>query len=114
MAIANSRSVAEKLSAFWLNTDVETLETDGQKYVMMSDIHLGDGGQADDLQNNERVLLDALSYYSGDGYTLVLLGDIEELWQFGLEAIVRRYDDSGGNGGMRRKKAIPQNSLLSP
>lgn len=91
MAFANSTSVAEKLSALWLNTDVETLETAGRKYVMMSDIHLGDGGPADDLRNNERVLLDVLNFYSGAGYTLVLVGDIEELWQFDLEAIVRRY-----------------------
>jgi UDP-2,3-diacylglucosamine pyrophosphatase LpxH len=94
MAFANSTSVAEELSDLWLNTDVETLETAGQKYVMMSDIHLGDGGPADDLHHNERVLLDVLCHYSRAGYTLLLLGDIEEFWQFDLEAIVRRYNDS--------------------
>ena len=94
MTFASSDAVAQKLSAIWLNTDVETLETAGQKYVMMSDIHLGDGGQADDLRNNEQILLDVLGHYSEAGYTLVLLGDIEELWQFDLDAIVGRYNDS--------------------
>ena len=46
------------------------------------------------LRNNERVLVDALRYYAGAGYTLLLLGDIEEFWQFDLEAIVGRYNGS--------------------
>lgn len=94
MARANSLSMAAKLSDLWGDAEVEALETVGQKYVLISDIHLGDGRRADDLRNNERVLVEALRYYAGEGYTLLLLGDIEELWQFDLDAIVGRYNNS--------------------
>ena len=94
MATAHASSLTEKLSALWLNTDVEAFETAGQKYVLISDMHLGDGQRADDSRHNEQVTVDALRYYAGAGYTLLLLGDIEEFWQFDLEAILKRYNDS--------------------
>jgi predicted phosphodiesterase len=70
---------------------VRALETKGKKYAILSDMHLGDGGDADDFQANEPVLLAALDHYREQGYTLLLLGDIEELWQFDLRKIVERY-----------------------
>ena len=57
---------------------------EGRKYAVISDIHLGDGGRADDFRNNEETLGTALQHYRNSGYTLILLGDIEELWQFEL------------------------------
>jgi UDP-2,3-diacylglucosamine pyrophosphatase LpxH len=86
--------VTQKLTALWRSADVETLETAGRKLVVISDSHLGNGGRADDLRHNEWVLVDALRRYAAEGYTLILLGDIEEFWQFDLEDIVRRYNDS--------------------
>ena len=94
MDTIRSSSITTILSALWLNTDTETLETAGQKYVLLSDIHLGDGGRADDSRHNEQVLVDALRQYAEAGYTLLLLGDIEEFWQFDLGAVVARYDGS--------------------
>ena len=88
MDTVRTSSITTILSALWLNADIETLETAGQKYVLLSDIHLGDGGRADDSRNNEQALVDALRHYAGAGYTLLLLGDIEEFWQFDLEAVV--------------------------
>ena len=38
--------------------------------------------------------MDALRQYTEAGYTLLLLGDIEEFWQFDLGAVVARYDGS--------------------
>ncbi len=94
MARAKPDSIAARLSDLWVSTEVEVWETAGQKYVLLSDIHLGDGGRADDSRHNERALVAALRYYAGEGYTLLLLGDIEEFWQFDLEPIERRYNDS--------------------
>ena len=72
-----------------------TLPLDGgSKYAIMSDIHLGDGGQADNFHNNEEALAAGLKYYRANDYSLILLGDIEELWQFDLEKIVDRYGSS--------------------
>ena len=51
-------------------------------------------GGADDFWPNELHLLYALDYYLQKGYELILLGDIEEFWQFDLPAIVRRYGET--------------------
>jgi UDP-2,3-diacylglucosamine pyrophosphatase LpxH len=94
MAFIDPASLDAQLSAIWHDSDIATLATAGQKYVLMSDMHLGDGGRADDLRKNEQVLQEALAYYALAGYTLLLLGDIEELWQFDLGEIVQRYQCS--------------------
>jgi UDP-2,3-diacylglucosamine pyrophosphatase LpxH len=63
------------------------------RYVIFSDLHMGNGGQADDIRDNVEILCNALDYYSGS-YSLILLGDIEELWQFDLPDIRREYGSS--------------------
>ena len=71
------------------------LPLDGNnKYAVMSDVHLGDGGQADNFHHNEQALMTSLKYYRDKNYSLVLLGDIEDLWQFDLEKILDRYGSS--------------------
>jgi len=84
----------QKLSSLWNDPKVETLNTKKKKYVIISDLHLGDGGRADDFQQNEMVLLRALQHYRIHKYNLILLGDIEEFWQFELPQIVNRYSDT--------------------
>lgn len=84
----------KKLTALWKDPGVKVLDTAGKKYVMMSDIHLGDGGKADDFHENEKVLEKALKKYKQEGYGLILLGDIEEFWQFDQEKINDRYNRS--------------------
>ncbi|MFN2110791.1 MAG: hypothetical protein ACK2UI_14135, partial [Anaerolineae bacterium] len=51
------------------------------KYVIFSDLHKGTRNRADDFWRAERAYNAALAYYYRMGYTLVLLGDIEELWE---------------------------------
>jgi UDP-2,3-diacylglucosamine pyrophosphatase LpxH len=94
MDTVRANSVTVRLSELWPSPDIESLATAGQKYVLLSDIHLGDGGRADDSRHNEQVLVDALRHYAEAGYTLLLLGDIEEFWQFDLEVIAARYNGS--------------------
>lgn len=71
---------------------VEELEP-GRRYVVLSDLHMGDGGSGDDLWAN-RALLEALlgGWYLERGYTLVLNGDIEELHKFKLGAIAKAWE----------------------
>ena len=69
----------------------ETLPLDDARYVVLSDLHMGDGGKADDFRLNEHVVVAALEHYQAQGYTLILLGDVEEFWQFDLDQIVDRY-----------------------
>jgi UDP-2,3-diacylglucosamine pyrophosphatase LpxH len=51
------------------------------RVIFFSDVHRGAGNTSDDFRQNERAYNTALSYYWRMGHKLVLLGDIEELWQ---------------------------------
>jgi len=64
------------------------------KYALFSDLHLGDGGKADNLVHNEETVIFALNHYKNNAYSIILLGDIEELWQFDFIKIRDRYDKS--------------------
>jgi UDP-2,3-diacylglucosamine pyrophosphatase LpxH len=83
-----------RLTELWNNPNIPVLDTKGNQYVIFSDIHLGNGGGADDFHANEKALLAALDFYKDRGYKLILLGDIEEFWQFDLDQISDRYNHS--------------------
>jgi UDP-2,3-diacylglucosamine pyrophosphatase LpxH len=85
-------STWKQLSDLWADNSVKILESRGKKYAIISDTHMGDGGDADDFAGNEAALLSALDHYQKNNYNLILLGDVEELWQFDLSAIVNKYD----------------------
>jgi UDP-2,3-diacylglucosamine pyrophosphatase LpxH len=88
------RATHQKLSNLWQDSNVHVLETRNQKFAVISDLHLGGGNGADDFRNNEQAMVTALEHYRTNGYHLILLGDVEELWQFDLEEIVKRYGNS--------------------
>lgn len=53
------------------------------KYVIFSDLHMGDGGATDDFSSNADMFLQVLKqYYLPQGYQLILNGDVEELQRF--------------------------------
>ncbi len=84
----------QRLSDLWGSDEVRVLDPGQYKYVIVSDLHLGDGNESDDFVDNETTFLKALTHYADEGYHLVLLGDIEEFWQFDIDSIVQRYNDS--------------------
>jgi len=51
------------------------------KIVIISDSHRGDGGYADSLRQNRNIYKAALGFYYENGYTLIELGDGDELWK---------------------------------
>lgn len=60
----------------------EELEVDlNSKIVFISDVHRGDGGYNDSLMNNKNIYLAAIKYYYNEGYTLIEIGDGDELWE---------------------------------
>lgn len=87
----------------------EALEP-GKRYVIMSDLHMGDGSSRDDLIHNRRLIRSVLrDWYLERGYTLILDGDIEELHKFDLasvgrawEPLYRIFDDFQGRGSLRK------------
>jgi len=80
----------KRLDELW-EKDLQLFNIEGEKYVIISDLHMGDGGSADDFRENEKTLETALEFYNARGYTLILLGDVEEFWQFDFSQIRDRY-----------------------
>jgi metallophosphoesterase superfamily enzyme len=67
---------------------------DSSRWVIFSDLHLGNGGPKDDFKRNAPLFLRILdSYYLKKGFGLILNGDIEELQRFSLKKIVDRWMD---------------------
>jgi hypothetical protein len=63
----------------------------GGRYVIFSDQHRGARNGADDFESAEEAYTAALRWYFEHGYTLIVLGDAEELWQEPPAAVVRAY-----------------------
>lgn len=74
---------------------IPTLNLQKDRYIILSDLHKGDGlSNADDFIHNHEVYNHALEYYLGQDYRLVLNGDIEENWKTRPSAIVDAYADT--------------------
>jgi len=66
----------------------------GDKLVVFSDLHLGDGGRQDDFTPNAELFLTALrEYYQKQGFLLLLNGDIEDMALYSLGDIANRWFD---------------------
>jgi predicted phosphodiesterase len=59
-------------------------------YVIFSDQHKGAKDAADDFMGAENNYMAALDWYYSNGYTLINLGDCEELWENTPGAVVER------------------------
>lgn len=81
-----------RLDALLADTSTPELPLAG-RYAVISDLHLGNGGPADDFRRNRLALEAALDAYERDEYTLLLLGDVEELWQFDIDEVTTEYRD---------------------
>jgi UDP-2,3-diacylglucosamine pyrophosphatase LpxH len=62
--------------------------TPDNKWVVFSDLHMGNGGRKDDFAGNSGLFHQTLSeFYLERGYGLILNGDVEELHKFTLKQI---------------------------
>ncbi|WP_164926948.1 metallophosphoesterase family protein [Chlorobaculum tepidum] len=60
------------------------------KVLILSDLHMGNGGRRDEFRRNSELVRSMLQdYYLPGGYSLVLNGDIEELFKFSVEDITK-------------------------
>jgi len=67
------------------------LESD-TKILILSDLHMGNGGRRDEFRRNSSLIESVLgNYYLPEKYSLVLNGDVEELFKFPLQDIVSRW-----------------------
>ncbi len=65
--------------------------TDDRPLIVFSDHHKGARSGADDFQASEPTYLSALDHYHAKGFTLVVLGDAEELWEERISAVLAAY-----------------------
>ena len=63
-------------------------KADTTKFIIFSDQHKGDKSWADDFKTNEANYLAALKFYHENNFSLIALGDTEELWKFTPQQIL--------------------------
>ena len=64
------------------------------KVIILSDLHKGQKDKADDFYLCKPAYHAALRYYYHLGFTLVLVGDVEELWECRPKKVVQAYTDT--------------------
>jgi predicted phosphodiesterase len=70
---------------------------DQSRWVIFSDLHMGDGGATDDFKTNSELFKSVLKdYYLVNEYALLLNGDVEELQRFKLSDILKQWKDIYG------------------
>jgi len=68
--------------------------SDNDRFVVFSDLHMGNGGMNDDFAKNSHLLDFVLNnYYLKRNYKLILNGDIEELYKFSLKAVAKKWQN---------------------
>jgi hypothetical protein len=67
------------------------LDIANAKIVIFSDQHKGNRDGADDFRLCEPAYNAALAYYYRLGYTLIVMGDVEELWEEWPETVLKAY-----------------------
>jgi UDP-2,3-diacylglucosamine pyrophosphatase LpxH len=67
--------------------------TPEHRYVIFSDHHKGNRNLADDFRFCEQTYLAALDYYADQGYTLIILGDAEELMEEKTDDVMTAYEN---------------------
>ena len=68
--------------------------TGDNKFVIFSDLHMGDGSAKDDFRQNSELFKTAIEgYYFKKKYQLILNGDVEELQRFSLKKIFKKWED---------------------
>ncbi len=67
------------------------IDLDSTRWIIFSDHHRGQRDGADDFQRCEPAYHAALGYYFETGHRLILLGDVEELWESRPAPVVKSY-----------------------
>lgn len=100
------------------------------RFIIVSDQHKGTRDGADDFARSENNYRTALQYYYENGFTLVNIGDAEELWENAPAPMIEknravlleearflaedRYYRTFGNHDLEWKYDLPRNLYLKP
>ena len=88
--IKSDRLVFKHLDELFKNSVSIDIGNDS-KWVVFSDLHVGNGGAKDDFRGNSALFLHVLKHhYRAQDFNLVLNGDVEELQRFREERDKKR------------------------
>jgi UDP-2,3-diacylglucosamine pyrophosphatase LpxH len=95
---ADHSRVGEALDAALARTraagNVLQLDIETNPLVIFSDQHKGSRDGADDFQVAEMAYNQAITYYHRMAYTLLTLGDVEELWEERPRPVIKAYPET--------------------
>lgn len=84
--------IAQGLTRVYTSNSVkEGIELADARMVLLSDLHKGQRDRADDFLSCEQTYLAAVESYWTQQFELLLLGDVEELWECWPEPVIREY-----------------------
>lgn len=85
--------VAEGLERAYTDSEIPTREIDleSARVVVMSDLHRGSRDGADDFERCEPAYAAAVEHYFANGYELLALGDVDELWENQAGPVIHAY-----------------------
>jgi UDP-2,3-diacylglucosamine pyrophosphatase LpxH len=70
------------------------LDIHKDKWILFSDHHKGGKNRADDFRRCEKTYLMALDHYFEQGYSLCIMGDVDELWEEFPQTIIKQNSAS--------------------
>jgi predicted phosphodiesterase len=89
----NNKIVYQNLNKLYV--DSPTIDLNAKdKWVIFSDLHMGDGSSTDDFKPNSDLFKTVLKdYYYDKKFSLILNGDVEELQRFSFKKIVSYWPE---------------------
>jgi predicted phosphodiesterase len=90
------RSVHKRLEGSYVRAKENILKVNSEqaRIVIFSDLHRGVRDGADDFKRCEMAYSAAMGYYLELGYTLIILGNAEELWECRPVPVVNSYHET--------------------
>jgi hypothetical protein len=89
-----SAAIARGLDRAYAGASSEPLELSSARLIVFSDHHRGARDGADDFRRCEPAYNAALAYYFRQGHRLLLLGDVEELWECSAKEVLPAYENT--------------------
>ncbi|MBV6646601.1 MAG: metallophosphoesterase family protein [Cyclobacteriaceae bacterium] len=90
MKVTN-KIVYKQLDQLMSESPTEKLD-DESKWVIFSDLHMGDGSSTDDFKRNASLFEQVVDrYYRRKDFSMLLNGDVEELQRFPLKKIIEQW-----------------------
>ena len=90
-ALEYQRNINKGLDKALMEAPVFPLEIEQARLIIFSDHHKGKGDEADDFRFSMPSYISALDHYLTLGHSLIVLGDVEELWENSPGPVLDHY-----------------------